>query len=83
MHQFNLEKKKNIFLRDTLIIAYTQYQNKNRILVQFHTCTVSVCICYDIKRSVDIHCKYFSIYLLKFGLYHLWYTVHLRVKLFN
>ena len=62
MHQFNLGKNKNIFLRDTLVIAYTQYQNKNRILVLFHTCTVSVCICYDTKRSVDTHCKYFSIY---------------------
>ena len=62
MHQFNLRNKKNIFLRDTLVIAYTQYQNKNRILVLFHTCTISVCIFYDINRSVDIHCKYFSIY---------------------
>ena len=55
MHQFNLGKKKIFF-------AYTQYQNKNRILVQFLTCTVSLCICYDINRSVDAHCKYFSIY---------------------
>ena len=62
MHQFNLGKKKNIFLRDTLNIANTQYQNKNRILVLFHTCTISLCICYDIKPSVDIHCKYLSIY---------------------
>ena len=49
MHQFNLGKKKNIFLRDSLVIAYTQYQNKSRILVLFHTCTVSLCICYDTK----------------------------------
>ena len=69
MHQFNLGKKKNVFLRDTLIIAYTQYQNKNRILVLFHTCTVSVWICYDTKRSVDIHCTY-----LKYLLAKIWFV---------
>ena len=65
MHQFNLRKKKNIFLRDTLVIAYTQYQNKNRILALFHTCTVSVCICYVTKRSVDIYCTYLKYLLAK------------------
>ena len=69
MHQFNLGKKKTIFLRDTLVIAYTQYQNKNRILVLFHTCTISVCICYDKKRSVDTDCTY-----LKYLLAKIWFV---------